>query len=364
MKVLITGAFGYFGAALALRLSPEHEVLAVGRPPRSGPADRIRALFRELWIRSAEADVHALPADWMRQAKAIVHLAGGGAAGGQSADAAADLLDNIGAVACVAQQAPPGARLLLASSIYVYGRNCELCPFRETDTLAPDTLYGQMKAVAEALWRQRGGTALRFAHIYGAGAGIDFGRDGVTERLARAAAWGAPFTLQGDGSQRVDLVHIDDACDAVARALLADGGLRAFGVSLDAESVVNIGGGAPVMIRDLAQAFGVDALGEFGAGAAPVPQPAPAHDLMPAMYADDNNETRVFRQRLWQEYQRQEEAQRQRERNKCRRDLRALDITLAQKVLGWSPRVTLAEGAQGLIEMIRGGDAAARSDVT
>lgn len=35
-------------------------------------------------------------------------------------------------------------------------------------------------------------------------------------------------------------------------------------------------------------------------------------------------------------------------------ELRTMDISLAKHALGWAPKVALADGAKGLIEMMRG----------
>ena len=259
MKVLITGAFGYFGTALRRRLAAEHKVFAVGR--------------------TAAATLEARD---VADTEAIVHLAGGGAPGGHSPDPRAAHCDNVESALRILAIAAPGTRLILASTIYVYGTGSR--PFVESDDRRPDTLYGQLKAVAEAVWRQHGGVALRFSHIYGPGGGP--ARDGVTERLARAAAGWGTFQLHGNGRQGIDLVHIDDACEAVALALRGK----------DLPPAVNIGGGAAVSVAHLARVF----LGGMPPMELPVVE-------------------------------------------------RALDITLAQEALGWAPRVTLPEGARRLI---------------
>lgn len=299
MKVLITGAHGYLGLALCHWLAKDgHEVCPSGRPPRQSARSGVCGGRREVYMRA----VREITERGASGFEAIVHLAGGGAPGGQSSDAAAALRDNVESAAHIASIAPPGCRLILASTIYTYGTGPR--PFVEGDTLRPDTLYGQLKAVAEAVWRQRGGTALRFAHIYGIGSGVDFGRDGVTERLARAAVGGAPFEMHGDGSQRIDLVHIDDACAAVEAALVAP----------ELPPAVNIGGGAAVTVAELMRAFGA----------------APA-----TVYADCVQSLATRAPGAYGE-------------------LRAMDISLAKQALGWTPKVALADGAKGLIEMMRG----------
>lgn len=299
MRVLVTGAFGYLGLAVVRRLEADgHAVVAVGRAPRPACAEQVKAAIPPT-VEQQPGDVRGLTRAGLRGVEAVVHLAGGGASGGRLADPAAELRDNVEGARHVADIVPPTARRLLASSVYVYGvlplspRGVGAQPFHESDTCCPDTLYGQLKCIAEALFQQHRGTALRLAHVYGAGAGVDLRRDGVTERLARRAAGEEPFVLHGDGQQTIDLVHIDDACEAVARALKAP----------ELPPAVNVGGGAPVTVADLARAFGLR----------PAARPSPAPGAA-----------------------------------------RVLDISLASGALDWRPRVPLADGAKGLVDMMRG----------
>lgn len=303
MRVLITGAFGYLGLAVVRRLEADgHAVVAVGRAPRPACAEAVKAAIPAT-VEQQPGDVRGLTRAGLRGVEAVVHLAGGGASGGKLADPAAELRDNVEGARHVADIVPPTARRLLASSVYVYGvlplprgdgRGAGAQPFRESDICCPDTLYGQLKCIAEALFQQHGGTALRLAHVYGAGSGVDLQRDGVTERLARAAAGGAPFVMTGDGSQRVNLVHIDDACDAIAAALRCSGPLP---------PALNIASDDFPSIANLARIFEVC--------------PEAAHTGAP----------------VWAP--------------------RCLDVSLAEQVLGWTSRVPLVQGARGLVDMLR-----------
>ena len=192
---------------------------------------------------AAPCDATEISAYDMRGCDTVVCLAGGGASAGNLPSASAALRDNALSaehVAAIATEAGV-SRLLLASSIYVYG--LASYPHRESDPCAPDTLYGALKVAAEATWRERGGACLRLSHVYGAGDGVE-ARDGVTERLARCAASGRPFTVCGDGSQTVDFVHVDDACSAIVRTLEAP----------EIPLVMNIGG-TVLSIGDLVHAF-------------------------------------------------------------------------------------------------------------
>lgn len=249
MRVAVVGAFGYLGTALSRALCARgHVVDAFGR------SRRCQRYLHERW-RPGGAHVAApcnateiSPYDMVGR-DAVVCLTGGGASAGDLPSASAALRDNALSAAHVAAVATEAGvpRLLLASSIYVYGATSRPC--REVDPCAPDTLYGALKVVAEAVWRERGGACLRLSHVYGVGDGVEV-RDGVTERLARCAAGHQPFAVHGDGSQTVDFVHVDDACEAFVRALEAPA----------IPSVINVGG-TVASIGDLVRAFQVAAPG-------------------------------------------------------------------------------------------------------
>lgn len=78
-------------------------------------------------------------------------------------------------------------------------------------------------------------TALACSSLYGPRR-----RDGVVASFAAAAASGEPARLDGDGRQTRDLLHVDDAVDALLRAARRGSGL-----------VVNIGTGSQTAVRDL-----------------------------------------------------------------------------------------------------------------
>jgi UDP-glucose 4-epimerase len=93
----------------------------------------------------------------------------------------------------------------------------------ERAPLAPLTPYGATKAAAEMLLSGYAGAyglrtvALRLTNVYGPGMRH---KDSFVPRLMRAAAAGEGVTVYGDGLQRRDLVHVSDAADAFARAVL------------------------------------------------------------------------------------------------------------------------------------------------
>jgi UDP-glucose 4-epimerase len=78
-------------------------------------------------------------------------------------------------------------------------------------------------------------TALAMASVYG-----DRATTGVTARLSAAIAAGTPPTIDGDGRQTRDLLFVDDAVDALAKASTRGGGL-----------VINVGTGVQTSVGEL-----------------------------------------------------------------------------------------------------------------
>ena len=117
MLVLVTGAFGYFGLALVRALAPTHEVIAAGRLSRPGGAAAVLAGCSGR-VSLLVGDVLDLAGESLRGVDAGVHLAGGGdVSGGALPDPDGARRDNVDSAAHVARIAPPGCRLILASSL-------------------------------------------------------------------------------------------------------------------------------------------------------------------------------------------------------------------------------------------------------
>ena len=156
MRVLLTGGSGAVGAFVAPALAEAgHETIHLARRP-PGPG----APFLPWSLADRSPDPPA--------ADALVHLAlahaPGRYRGGEGDDPAAFLaLNRDGTLALFDAARARGARVLLLSSRAVYGDARRGETLRETDPLAPDTLYGVLKAELEAA----ANVALRATGVYG-----------------------------------------------------------------------------------------------------------------------------------------------------------------------------------------------------
>jgi UDP-glucose 4-epimerase len=167
-------------------------------------------------------------------------------------------------------------RFIMASTNAVVG-DVGYATVNEAAQLRPLTPYGATKAAGEMLLRGYAGAygmatcALRFTNVYGPGMAH---KDSFVPRMMRAALAGRGVQIYGDGLQRRDFVHVDDAMTAVLAAWdrhfsgtaiigsgasvtvleLLDVARAVTGCPLPAEHVAAKSGEMPAVIVDISQA--------------------------------------------------------------------------------------------------------------
>ncbi|QCW02593.1 NAD-dependent epimerase/dehydratase family protein [Natrinema pallidum] len=138
------------------------------------------------------------------------------------------------------------ARFVFASSAAVYG-NPDTVPISEDAPLEPTSPYGLSKLAAERYVRlyadlyDLSAVALRYFNVYGPGQ-LDGDYSAVISVFVDQAAAGDPITVEGDGSQTRDFVHIDDVVQANLLAARAE-----------QTGVFNVGTGESISILELAE---------------------------------------------------------------------------------------------------------------
>jgi UDP-glucose 4-epimerase len=168
---------------------------------------------------------------------------------------------------------------LLASTNAVVG-DVGTAMITEHLPLRPLTPYGATKAACEMLLSGYAGAygmatcALRFSNVYGPGMAH---KDSFVPRLMRTALAGSTVQIYGDGTQRRDLVHIDDVVRGVllcwetrySGSVIIGSGLsvsvlelveavrRATGRSLRTEHVAAQQGEMPAVVLDLSHSADV-----------------------------------------------------------------------------------------------------------
>jgi UDP-glucose 4-epimerase len=205
----------------------------------------------------------------------------------------------------LAALAPHPARVVIVSSGGTVYDTTLAPPYDEASPTAPRGAYGRAKLDLERLLREAlpgRGVALRVANAYGPGQPARAGQ-GVLAHWLRAAAAGEAITVIGSRESARDYVHVDD----IAEALLAAARPAA------PPPVVNVGSGVATTLGDLAELVRE----VTGSVRAVRYRPARSFDVS----------------RTW------------------------LDVSLAQRTLGWRPRVPLPEGVAGTWRSLIAGQA-------
>lgn len=220
-KVLVTGAGGFLGTALARRLAAHADDLTgldIAPRPSSWPGR---------WVRAALSDRASCEAA-LSEADILIHAAWTGFPGTQ-ANFRRDLDGDVGATLDLyraACEAGVWRFVFLSSGGTVYG-NAEALPIPEGAPLKPVSAYGASKAATEIYLGMLGAETgrppaiLRVANPFGPGQKPWRGQGVVATAIACALS-GAEFPVWGDGEAIRDYVYVDDAADAIVLAAFAE----------------------------------------------------------------------------------------------------------------------------------------------
>jgi UDP-glucose 4-epimerase len=310
MRALVTGGAGFIGSNLVdALLDAGHEVevadtLVTGREANlAGALDRGAVLHR-LDI----GDAAALAEHMERQRPdAVLHLAAQIDVRKSVRDPAFDARVNVEGTVNVleaARRAEVGRVVFASTGGAIYGETDAL-PTPEDVEPRPKAPYGLSKFCGEGyceLFRRLFGlstVALRFGNVYGPRQD-PLGEAGVVAIFCGRLLAGEPATINGDGTQTRDYVHVRDVVAAILAAVPA----RDVGGSL------NIGTGRETSVLDL-----VSALREM------------AGDQGFTVNHADPPAGEVARS--------------------------CLDVSRAHELLGWSAKVDLAEGLSTTLEATR-----------
>lgn len=309
MRAMVTGAAGFIGSTLVDRLLADgHEVtgldnLATGKVVNLEAAEA-NAKFAFVKDDIVEADLDAVVAEYSPEV--IFHLAAQIDVRHSVADPQFDSSVNVVGTVRLAEAArKAGVRKIVHTSSggSIYGTP-EQIPTSETVPTDPHSPYAAGKVAGEIYLNT-------FRHLYGlecshiAPANVygprqdPHGEAGVVAIFAQALLSGRSTKVFGDGGNTRDYVFVDDVVEAFVRASGPDGGGQRF----------NVGTGVETSDRQL------HSLVAAAAGAPDDPEfhPPRLGDL----------------------------------RQSC------LDVGLAKRVLGWEPRVPLADGIRRTVDFFR-----------
>ncbi len=246
VKSLVVGGAGFIGSHLVDRLLADGDAVDVVDDLSHGSLANLaeaRASGGALKIHNLDAgSTEAASLLGMRQPDVVYHLAAVPRADRTSAALSAALATTMRLLEAIKAHRIP--KLVVAvPAAAVYGRpTAKSLPLKEHE-LEPRGIRGVIaRATVDLLVTYRELDAIEFtvlalATVYGPRQRRDGGL--VAALMAAADAHVAP-TISGDGRQTRDLLFVDDAVDALARAATRGGGL-----------VVNVGTGEQTALRDL-----------------------------------------------------------------------------------------------------------------
>ncbi|MGC4112033.1 MAG: NAD-dependent epimerase/dehydratase family protein [Nocardioides sp.] len=299
-RVLVTGGAGFIGVNLAPVLAQLGYVTRCYDDFSTGRRDDAeRAAYDEV----VEGDILDLAAltEAARGCDHVVHLAAQAGVPSSVADPATDCELNVRGTlhALMAARDAGVGGFVFASSNAPLG---EIVPPAHEDMVPrPTSPYGASKLSGEAYCSAFTGsygmptTVLRFANVYGP---YSYHKGSVVAAFCKQAMAGRPLVVYGDGSQTRDFVFVEDLCRGIAAALAHDG----------EATVAHLGSGVETTVLEVARLI-AERLGDV-----PVEhEPERAGDVM-RNYAD---------------------------------------ISLAKELLGFEPRVELAEGLDRTVAWFR-----------
>ncbi|MBN1845506.1 MAG: SDR family oxidoreductase [Sedimentisphaerales bacterium] len=305
MKVLITGGAGFIGSHLAERLLADGHSVIILDNFHTGSRDNIRHLVphEDLEVyRHDVTDPYRMEVDWIFNLAcpaSPIHY--------QRSPVKTVLTSVTGAINALQLALETKARVLQASTSEIYG-NPQVHPQPEgywgnVNTIGPRSCYDEGKRVAETLmfdFHREHHVDIRLARIfntYGPRMRCDDGR--VVSNFILQALRGEPITIFGDGSQTRSFCYVDDMVEGLIRLMAQDrttgplnlGNPDERSIGRIAELIVELTGSTSTIVYR------------------PLPQDDPTR--------------------------------------------RRPDISRAQQVLDWAPKVTLEAGLPQVIEYFR-----------
>lgn len=293
MRVLVTGGAGFIGSHVVRALGAEgHEPIVLDRLPEAAPG--WTDLPPEVEVHRGDLRDADLVARAVRGVDAVSHQAARVGLGVTFADVTDYVADNDLGTAVLLRalwDAGFAGRLVVASSMVVYGEGAYTCPEHglvrpgprreddlragrfeppcptcgsplvpglvdETAPLDPRNTYAATKLhtehLAESFSRESGSPliALRYHNVYGPLMPRDTPYAGVASIFRSALARGDAPRVTEDGAQRRDFVHVADVARANVASLVAPP---------EVTGPLNIASGEPHTVLDLAEAL-ADAL--------------------------------------------------------------------------------------------------------
>jgi len=256
MRCLVTGAAGFIGSHLVEELLAAGHVVAGLDDFSTGRDENLATVASHRNLRMVRGSVldRNVVDELAAGADCVFHLAAAVGAFVIRDKTLESLQTNIhGTETVVAAASRNGARLLLASTSEIYGKNMTIGLREDDDRIIGSPLrsrwsYAEAKAIDESLVdayvRERGLSAVT-VRLFNTVGPRQSGRYGmVIPRFVRQALTGEPLTVFGTGEQIRCFCHVSDVVPALVQLAVSD---RAVGLA------VNLGSSEQVSITELAR---------------------------------------------------------------------------------------------------------------
>ena len=249
---VVTGGAGFIGSHLSSALLEEGYEVVVVDNLSGGKRENVpsKAVFHKLDVN----DTAALT-DLMRGAQFVFHLAALPRVQYSIEHPLETNHANVQGTVSVLKAAHDAGveRVVYSASSSAYGDQAVM-PLTESMSANPKSPYGLQKYIGELyarLWSEVYGlstVSLRYFNVYGPGANPDGAYALVIAKFLKQRAEGKPMTITGDGTQTRDFTHVRD----VIRANILAAGSEKVGKG----EVINIGAGKNASMLHIAQLIG------------------------------------------------------------------------------------------------------------
>ena len=243
--VVVTGAAGFVGSSLSRRLVADgHSVIGID----DLSTGRLENVPDEVDFIAGDVADRSVLAQLPPRVSGLLHLAGQSSGEISFDDPVGDLNRNVVTtlrlIEWAAEHSSP--RLVLASSMSVYGQQHDPLQVPEVSVPRPLSCYGVGKLAAEhylQVYREQvPSVALRMFNTYGPGQDLDNLRQGMVSIFVAQAVRDRRIRVKGSLDRFRDLVHIDDMVEVWIRAWRSE---SAVGETL------NVGSGIRTTVQEL-----------------------------------------------------------------------------------------------------------------